>query len=112
VKEHRVEAYWSRFARSYDRDGEYVVGRPILQAIERRLLQERSLGDVVEFGCGTGYWTKVIAGNAQQVVATDLSDDMLAVAQNGLREFQNVRIQKADCAKAPLPRGDGMCQPF
>jgi ABC-2 type transport system ATP-binding protein len=109
VKEHRVEAYWSRFARSYDRDGEYVVGRPILQAIERRLLQERSLGDVVEFGCGTGYWTKVIAGNAQQVVATDLSDDMLAVAQNGLREFQNVRIQKADCAKAPLPRGEFDC---
>ena len=109
MREHRVEAYWSRFARSYDRDGEYVVGRPILQAIERRLLQERSLGDAVEFGCGTGYWTRVIAGNAQQVIATDLSDEMLAVAQNQLRGFQNVRIQKADCAQAPFPLGRFDC---
>ncbi|MGD9050154.1 MAG: class I SAM-dependent methyltransferase, partial [Anaerolineae bacterium] len=104
MREHRVEAYWSRFAPSYDRDGEYVVGRPILQAIERRLLQERSLGEVVEFGCGTGYWTRVIAGIAQQVIATDLSDDMLEVAQNQLRGCQNVRIEKADCAKAPFPQ--------
>jgi ubiquinone/menaquinone biosynthesis C-methylase UbiE len=102
VRENRIEAYWGRFARSYDRDGEYVVGRPILQAIERRLLQESDLGDVVEFGCGTGYWTRVIAGHAQQVIATDVSDDMLAVAQYQLRGFQNVRIEKADCAKAPL----------
>jgi ABC-2 type transport system ATP-binding protein len=104
-----VEAYWSRFAHSYDRDGEYVVGRPILQAIERRLLQERNLRDVVEFGCGTGYWTKVVAGNAQRVIATDLSDHMLKVAQSQLREFRNVRIQKADCAKAPLVQGGCDC---
>ena len=102
MREHKAEVYWSRFARSYDRDGEYVVGRPILQAIESRLLQERGLGAIVEFGCGTGYWTKVIAANAQQVIATDLSDDMLEVAQNQLRGIRNVRIQKADCTKVPL----------
>jgi ubiquinone/menaquinone biosynthesis C-methylase UbiE len=51
----------------------------------------------------------MIAENAQQVVAMDLSDDMLAVAQNQLRGFQNVRIQKADCAKVPLPRGGFDC---
>jgi len=43
MNEHRVEHYWSRFATSYDRDGEYVVGKPILQAIEEQLLEERSL---------------------------------------------------------------------
>jgi ubiquinone/menaquinone biosynthesis C-methylase UbiE len=104
VREHKVEAYWSRFAHSYDRDGEYVVGRPILQAIEKRLLQECCLGEVAEFGCGTGYWTRVIAGSAQRVIATDLSDDMLEIAQDQLRGFQNVKIQKADCARAPLPQ--------
>ncbi len=79
------------------------MGRPIMQAIERRLLQERCLGDVAEFGCGTGYWTRVIAGNAKHVIATDLSDDMLEVAQTQLRGFQHVRIQKADCASVPFP---------
>jgi ABC-2 type transport system ATP-binding protein len=73
------------------------------------LLQERSLGDVVEFGCGTGYWTRVIARNAQQVIATDLSDNMLEVAQNQLRGFRNVRLQKADCARAPLLQGGCDC---
>jgi len=43
MKEHREENYWSRFATSYDRDGKYVVGKPILQAIEEQLLEERSL---------------------------------------------------------------------
>jgi len=98
MKEHREEHYWSRFAFSYDRDGEYVVGKQILQAIEEKLLKERSLGNAIEFGCGTGYFTKAIARNARHVVATDLSDEMLEVAQAQLREFNNITIQKTDCA--------------
>jgi hypothetical protein len=54
MRQHRVEQYWSRFAHSYDRDGEYVAGQPILQAIERILLQKHFRGRAVEFGCGTG----------------------------------------------------------
>jgi ABC-2 type transport system ATP-binding protein len=106
---HRFEGYWSRFARSYDRSGEYVVGRPVLQAIEKTLLQEQGLGRVVEFGCGTGFWTKAIAGHAQHVVATDLSEEMLEVAQEQLVGFDNVWIQKADCARAPYARGGFDC---
>jgi len=101
--EHSEERYWSRFAPSYDRDGEYVVGRPILQAIEKRLLGERCLGDVIEFGCGTGYFTKAIVRNASHVTATDLSDEMLEVARTQLGEFQNVTIQNADCARTAFP---------
>jgi len=102
MKEYREEHYWSRFATSYDRDGEYVVGKPILQAIEEKLLKERSLGNSIEFGCGTGYFTKAIAKNATHVIATDLSDNMLEVAQIELREFKNITIQKADCADTPF----------
>jgi ubiquinone/menaquinone biosynthesis C-methylase UbiE len=105
MKAHREEWYWSRFAESYDRDGEYVVGRPILRAIEKRLLEEHCLGDVVELGCGTGYFTKAIARNAGHVVATDLSDEMLEVARTRLREFYNVTVQKADCASTSFPAG-------
>jgi ABC-2 type transport system ATP-binding protein len=98
MEEHREEHYWSRFANSYDRDGEYVVGKAILQAIEEKLLKEQSLGNAIEFACGTGYFTKAIAGNARHVVATDLSDKMLEVARTQLRDFKNITIQKADCA--------------
>ena len=97
MDEDREEHYWSRFAASYDRDGEYVVGPAILQAIEERILQEQSLGRAIEFGCGTGYFTGAIAANATQVVATDLSDAMLEVARIKLAGFGNVTLQKADC---------------
>jgi ubiquinone/menaquinone biosynthesis C-methylase UbiE len=102
---HGEERYWSRFARSYDVDGEYVVGQPILQAIVTRLSQERDLGNCVELGCGTGYFTRAIAGNARHITATDLSDQMLEVARIQLREFENVTIQKADCSDTGLPSG-------
>jgi ubiquinone/menaquinone biosynthesis C-methylase UbiE len=101
--ENREERYWSRFAHSYDGDGEYVVGQPILQATVKRLSLERDLGDCVELGCGTGYFTRAIAGNARHVTATDLSDEMLEVARAQLREFQNVTIQRADCRNSGLP---------
>jgi ubiquinone/menaquinone biosynthesis C-methylase UbiE len=103
VKARREERYWSRFARSYDRDGEYIVGNPILQAILRRLSEERDLGDALEFGCGTGYFTRAMAGQARHVIATDLSDEMLEVARTQLSEFQNVTILNADCASTDFP---------
>ncbi len=103
MKKDGGERYWSSFAASYDRDGEYVVGSAILQAIEERLLKERSLGYTIEFGCGTGYFTKAIAGNATQIVATDPSDAMLEVARMKLEGFGNVTIQKADCRYSSFP---------
>jgi ABC-2 type transport system ATP-binding protein len=44
-----------------------------------------------------------MAGQAQHVLATDLSDEMLKVARTQLSEFENVTIQKADCASTDFP---------
>lgn len=98
MESHAEERYWSRFAPSYDRDGEYIVGHSILEAILNRLSEEKGLGDSLEFGCGTGYFSRALAGQARHVIATDLSDEMLQVARTELGQFQNVTIQKADCA--------------
>ena len=97
------EVYWSKYAREYDRRGEYVVGTAILEAIARRLSQEQDLGEVVEFGCGTGYFTRAIAGSAKHVIATDLSDEMLEVARVQLREFDNVTVERADAGHTAFP---------
>jgi hypothetical protein len=34
----RQEKYWSQYARTYDEDVEYVVGKTLRQAIVKRLL--------------------------------------------------------------------------
>ena len=63
------------------------------------------MGDVIEFGCGTGYFTQVIAKNAKHVIATDLSDEMLEKAKITLKEFRNVTIQKTNCEDTSFPSG-------
>ncbi|HYA88604.1 MAG TPA: class I SAM-dependent methyltransferase, partial [Nitrospirota bacterium] len=68
-----------------------------------KLSGERDLREVIEFGCGTGYYTKAIARNASRVLATDLSDEMLDKAKANLKEFPNVTIEKADCEGAAYP---------
>ena len=37
---------------------------------------------VLEVACGTGYWTQLIAGVAAQVVATDLAEEPMRIAQS------------------------------
>ena len=99
----KTETFWSKSADTYLNDTRYVAGEAVLQAVVDKLSVERGLGEVVEFGCGTGYFTTIIAPNAEQVVVTDLSDEMLAVAREQLKELQHVVIQKADVERTAFP---------
>ncbi len=101
--EHKKEKYWSKFAYGYDEGVEYIVGTAINQAIIKTLSAEQELGEVIEFGCGTGYFTKVIAKNAKHVIATDLSDEMVEMTRTQLEKFKNVTIEKADCESTSFP---------
>jgi ubiquinone/menaquinone biosynthesis C-methylase UbiE len=103
MTEDEKQSYWGKWAASYDSDGEYVVGAPILQAIEARLLEEHLVGEVIEFGCGTGVFTKGLAVHAKQVLATDLSDDMLDVARSRLAQCRNVTVERCDCRQTSFP---------
>jgi ubiquinone/menaquinone biosynthesis C-methylase UbiE len=101
----KKETYWSKFAYGYDMGVNYIVGNEMQQRIIKKLSEETDLGEVIEFGCGTGFFTKVIAGKAKHVIATDLSDEMLEVAGKQLKEFHNITIQKTDCESTPFPSG-------
>ncbi|MBN2441841.1 MAG: methyltransferase domain-containing protein [Spirochaetales bacterium] len=93
------ENYWSRFGDSYDKRQEYVVDKLLLKKIIEKLDQLLELGEVVEFGCGTGYFTKIISQKSQSVVATDISDRLLEVARKRLCGNAKVKVQKEDCMK-------------
>lgn len=100
--EAQKEKYWSKYACNYDEGVDYVVGKDLNRAITERLSKEH-LGEVIEFGCGSGYFTKAIAQNARHIIATDLSDEMLEMAKIQLRELNNVTIEKADCENSYFP---------
>jgi len=106
MAEYEKEKYWSKFANTFDEDQRYIVGGAVQQqAIVERLSGERDLGELIELGCGAGFYTKFLVANASHVVATDLSDEMLAVARTQLKDLQNVTVAKADCEKTDFPDG-------
>ena len=106
MADYRKERYWSKFANTIDEDQRYIVGGAVQQqAIVERLSGERDLGELIELGCGAGFYTKFLAANASHVMATDLSDEMLAVARTQLKDLQNVTVAKADCEKTDFPDG-------
>jgi ABC-2 type transport system ATP-binding protein len=105
MTEYKKEEYWSKFANTFDDDQRYIVGGVVQQAIIERLSGERDLGELIELGCGTGFYTKVLAVNASHIMATDLSDEMLAVARTQLEDLQNVTVAKADCEATAFPDG-------
>lgn len=97
------EKYWSRFAKTFDEDQRYIMGDAWRKAIMNRLSKEINLGELIEFGCGAGFYTKTVARNASHVIATDLPDEMVTTARTQLKDFPNVIVEKADCEKTAFP---------
>ena len=97
------ESYWSTYATVYDDGVDYVVGRALRMAVAEKLSHERNRGEVLECGCGTGFYTRVIAAHAQRVTATDVADEMLGVASHELASCKNVFFQKIEAEKISFP---------
>ena len=61
--------------------------------------REPDPGRTVEFGCGTGYFTEVLAGRATSLVATDISEKMLGLAREKVRGMPQVEVRNENCEK-------------
>ena len=105
MDENMIEQYWSRFPDTYDQNQEYVVGRKLLDEITGELHELAKLGDVLEIGCGTGYFTATIAEKSERLLATDLSDSLLEVAKTRLRDHPKVTVQKENCMQTSIAAG-------
>jgi ABC-2 type transport system ATP-binding protein len=94
--------FWSKVAQQYDQVVDLQIGPRTRSMVRERVAQEGRLGNVVEFGCGTGFYTEALAQKAHSVVATDLSPGMLALAKDRIKAA-NVTFQVADCQRTSLP---------
>jgi len=97
------EEYWSRFPDAYDKKMKYVVGEELIEGIVQELNRLPELGELVEFGCGTGIYTETIVLKTKSMYATDLSDSLLAVARKRIGNHPKVTIQKEDCIETSFP---------
>ena len=99
---HEQREFWSAVAETYDRVVDLQIGPRTRSMVRERVAKEPGLGHLAEFGCGTGFYTEALARKADQVVATDLSPGMLALAKQRITAA-NVTFQAEDCQKTSLP---------
>lgn len=75
-------SYYAQRAAEYER----IYRKPERQedlARLREILGKSFAGkDVFEIACGTGFWTEVISSTAESVLATDINEEVLAVARS------------------------------
>lgn len=103
MKNKKLEKDWDKMADKLDENMIYVVGESINRKISEKLSKEKNLNGVIEFGCGTGYFTKAIAKNAKQIIATDVSYNMLKMTKRQLKDYKNIDFQIANCKKTDFP---------
>ncbi|MHA7109323.1 class I SAM-dependent methyltransferase [Sunxiuqinia elliptica] len=93
--------YWSRFALDFEKRNRFVVGRLDAELVAGKVASLENLGSVLELGCGNGTYSKIIAGASHQLLATDLSQEMIDVAKQRLASFSNATAEQADCYNLP-----------
>jgi len=105
VKAEAQREFWSKVARDYDRVVDLQLGGRVRAMAMERAARERHLGTLVEFGCGTGFFTQMLAAKADLLVATDLSPRMLEIAKERVGA-PNVRFQAEDCQSTSFRDGE------
>jgi ubiquinone/menaquinone biosynthesis C-methylase UbiE len=90
--------FWSTVAQKYDQVVDLQIGPATRSMVRERVAKESRLGKLVEFGCGTGFYTEVLVGKADSVVASDISSGMLALAKERIKAG-NLTFQMEDCQK-------------
>ncbi len=91
------ETYWSRFANDFEERNNYVAGKDIIEQICHKIASLDHLNNVLELGCGNGTYTKNLVNNSTSIIATDFSDEMVEVSTLRLKNYQNIRVEKANC---------------
>jgi ubiquinone/menaquinone biosynthesis C-methylase UbiE len=89
--------FWQDISDKYDNAIDNILGVNIRPYILEKLKQEPNLGKSIEFGCGTGYFTKTLAEKSKSLTATDISNEMLEIAHKDLDGFKNINYERLDC---------------
>ncbi len=92
-------AYYRAAADEYGKTAIPEVPLAELEAAHERAIAElelfRPTGDVLEFACGPGTWTSLLADHANTVSAVDASPEMLRLAEASVAD-PRVRFLRAD----------------
>ena len=86
--------FWAEISDKYDSAIDSILGEKIRSKILEKLNEEDNLGNLIEIGCGTGYFTKKLANKSDRIISTDISEEMLNIAREKLNGFE---FRAMDC---------------
>jgi malonyl-CoA O-methyltransferase len=99
IDKKQVVRHFSNAAKSYDN---YATVQKIMAIeLENLMISHGKFNNILEIGCGTGFFTKLLAKqypNAK-IIATDISPAMLATAKENLTSYHNISYQLMDGEK-------------
>jgi protein-L-isoaspartate(D-aspartate) O-methyltransferase len=84
-------------------------GQPSLWAIHLNFLQVRPGDQILHLGCGTGYYTAILAeltGPAGKVTAVEMEESLAARARTALEPWPQVTVIQGDGARGPFEPAD------
>jgi len=94
--------FWAELANRYDSAIDNIMGERIRPKIREKLNEEDNLGNLIELGCGTGYFTETLADKSESIISTDISEEMLSIAREKLKGFE---FQVMDCQDLKFDEG-------
>lgn len=93
--------YYAQSANDYERVYDKPERQDDLEELHEKLAEVLSGHKVLEIACGTGYWTETIATTAASILATDINEDMLALARARGLDAAKVQFSLADAFDLP-----------
>ncbi len=97
------ETFWSKYAENFEETNNYVVGKKSMDVILDKVSTFTNLGDCLEVACGNGTYTKTLSENADNIIATDFSIEMISWAEKALSHLENVEFKQANALNLPFP---------
>jgi len=88
--------YYARRASEYERIYQKPERQADLRALRETVAKTFARRCVLEVACGTGWWTEILAGCAHSVVATDINEEVLAIARAKPMPVRKVSLQRCD----------------
>lgn len=104
INKEQVCRHFGKMAKSYD---DYaIVQKKMAHMLQQLAKQAGNFNRILEIGCGTGYFTRILANMYPQahIMATDISLTMLDAAKNNLSDLSHITFELADGENLALPK--------
>lgn len=97
-----MNKYYAQRASTYESIYQKPERQADLQILQQRVAEVLKNQRVLEIACGTGYWTERYAPVATSVLATDINQAMLDIAQAKVYPPDRVQFALADTFALPV----------